>query len=164
MSSQVVVDDGFSFSSSLERAKNQAAYHEEDLFLTVAGRVVAAMDKQGISRSGLARKMGVSPAYITKILRGHANLSLGTLAKLASALGLKWECLLIQQGCNINLIAGCDASGEFYSKMTQTIPLKNCAWETPQSSDELSRDDYSSQVKRRTMEHKEVGDGVSIPA
>ena len=163
MSSQVIIDDGFSFSSSLERAKKQAAYYEEDLLVTVAGRIVATMDKQGVSRSELARKMGVSPAYITKILRGHANLGLETLAKLAFALGLKWECLLIPQDCNINLIAGCDASGKVYCKMTQTIPLKNSACEAPQLSCEPSFDNYSK-VTFRNVEKKEVGSGLSVSA
>ena len=54
------------------------------------------MEKQGVSRSELARRMDVSPAYITKILRGHTNLGLETLAKLAFALELKWEFRLIQ--------------------------------------------------------------------
>ncbi len=97
MSSKIIIDDGFSFSDSLERAKTNSAYYEEDLLITVAERIISAMKKQGVSRSELARRMGVSPTYITKVLRGHANLSLETLAKLAFALELKWECLLIQQ-------------------------------------------------------------------
>ncbi len=164
MSSQVIVDDGFSFSSSLEQAKKQAAYYEEDLLVTVAGRVVAAMNKHGVSRSDLARKMGVSPAYITKILRGHANLSLESLAKLAFALGLKWECLLIQQDCNIDLIAGCDAPGGFCIKTTQTISQKKSAWGMLLPSDEQVIGDYSFQVKRQNMEYKEVGSGLSVSA
>ncbi len=40
------------------------------------------MEQQGISKSDLAKRMGVSPAYITKVLRGANNF---TLRKLSDA-------------------------------------------------------------------------------
>jgi transcriptional regulator with XRE-family HTH domain len=53
--------------------------------------ILAVMEQRGISRSELARRLGASPAYVTKILRGDANFTLASLAKLAAALGAELE-------------------------------------------------------------------------
>ena len=34
----------------------------------------------------MARRLGTSPAYVTKVLRGNANFTLATIVKLARAL------------------------------------------------------------------------------
>lgn len=49
--------------------------------------IFLTMERKGISRSELARRLGTSPAYVTKILRGNANFTLATMVKLARALG-----------------------------------------------------------------------------
>jgi transcriptional regulator with XRE-family HTH domain len=49
--------------------------------------VCVLMQKQGISRAELARRMGTSRAYITKLLDGNANFTLETITKVAMALG-----------------------------------------------------------------------------
>ncbi|MGL4398710.1 MAG: helix-turn-helix domain-containing protein, partial [Luteolibacter sp.] len=38
-------------------------------------------------RTALADKIGSSPAYITKILRGETNFTLDSMVKIATALG-----------------------------------------------------------------------------
>jgi transcriptional regulator with XRE-family HTH domain len=53
--------------------------------------VLAVMERRGISRSELARRLGASPAYVTKILRGDANFTLASMAKLAAALEAELE-------------------------------------------------------------------------
>lgn len=45
------------------------------------------MDEQGVSRAELARRLGTSRAYITKLLGGNANFTLETMTKVAMALG-----------------------------------------------------------------------------
>jgi len=101
----IPVKGGFSFEKALEEAKKHYDYYEEGLFVTIAERVVDAMHAKRVSRSELARRLKVSPAYVTKILRGHANLSLESLAKVAFALNLKWECLLIPLKSELGLFA-----------------------------------------------------------
>lgn len=49
--------------------------------------VVRGMEQAGISRAELARRLGTSPAYVTKILRGNVNFTLASLVKLARAVG-----------------------------------------------------------------------------
>lgn len=43
------------------------------------------MSKSKLSKSDLARRIGSSPAYITKVLRGDSNLTINTMVKLARA-------------------------------------------------------------------------------
>lgn len=57
------------------------------LSVKLAMKVRSLMASEGICQSELARRMGVSPAQITKILSGHENLGLKTIAKIESALG-----------------------------------------------------------------------------
>jgi transcriptional regulator with XRE-family HTH domain len=49
-------------------------------------RVITKMVEARMARSELAHRMKVAPSYITKILRGDENLTLETIAKVASAL------------------------------------------------------------------------------
>lgn len=48
-------------------------------------QVNARMLAQGVSNTELARRMGTSPAYVTRLFRGSANLSVQTMTKLAHA-------------------------------------------------------------------------------
>lgn len=45
------------------------------------------MEEQKVSRAELARRLGTSRAYVTKLLGGNANFTLQTMAKVAMALG-----------------------------------------------------------------------------
>lgn len=43
------------------------------------------MQAQGLSNAELPQRMGTSPAYITRLFRGSANLSADTMVELARA-------------------------------------------------------------------------------
>jgi len=45
------------------------------------------MEEQGVSRAELARRLGTSKAYITKVMGADANFTLTTMTRLARALG-----------------------------------------------------------------------------
>ena len=45
------------------------------------------MNKQGVSRADLARRLGTSPPYVTKVLRGQTNMTLKTVSDCFFALG-----------------------------------------------------------------------------
>lgn len=49
-------------------------------------RVLLRMKELGLNNTTLAKRMKVSRPYITKVLRGDANFSFRTAAKLAAAL------------------------------------------------------------------------------
>ena len=45
------------------------------------------MEEQGISRAELARRLGTSKAYVTKVLGADVNFTLATMNRLAAAVG-----------------------------------------------------------------------------
>jgi transcriptional regulator with XRE-family HTH domain len=67
--------------------ENDPEYWSEGLKLDFAEEVGRLMEEQNVSRAELARRLGTSPAYVTKILRWTANLTLISMSKIALALG-----------------------------------------------------------------------------
>src|SRR5450830_1616316 len=51
--------------------------------------LVADMDAQGVSGAELARRMGTSWAWVSRVLAGECNLTVASMGKLAFALGMK---------------------------------------------------------------------------
>ena len=145
---------GYNFLEGLERAKTRLAYYEEGLFIDVAARVIDAMETSGMTRSELARRMKVSPAYITKILRGHANLSLESLAKVAFALDLKWACILIPKTQTMGLFSLTDEDGSASIRTVETATIKQ--WKSTPAQDE---DAYVDGVQTKGICHE-----LRIPA
>jgi transcriptional regulator with XRE-family HTH domain len=66
---------------------NDPEYWAEGLKLDFAEEVGRLMEEQNVSRAELARRLGTSPAYVTKILRWTANLTLTSMSKIALAFG-----------------------------------------------------------------------------
>ena len=56
----------------------------------ISRRVIAVIKNQSDNNQGkLAAQIGVSPQHISKILKGRENLTLETIAKLSTALGVE---------------------------------------------------------------------------
>ncbi len=92
-----------SFFKALEKGHKHWAYEAEGLKLEVADLIDVLMKEQGINRSTLAEKVGVSPAYITKALHGYANLTLNTLAKFGYALDHRFRMIKVPLECDSNI-------------------------------------------------------------
>ena len=58
-----------------------------DKAASIAITVLMLLDRQKMTKQQLAEKMGVKPQYISRVVKGHANLTLDTIAKLEKALG-----------------------------------------------------------------------------
>ena len=54
----------------------------------IAIRTAMAMKRQNITRSDVATRMGCSPQYVSRLLKGEENLSLETICKLENALNV----------------------------------------------------------------------------
>jgi transcriptional regulator with XRE-family HTH domain len=78
------------FKQDVEWARQHPEYWSEKFKLDVATLVAERLDQLGISQAELARRMGTSPAFVTKILRGYHNWTLETLAKAGVVLGMQW--------------------------------------------------------------------------
>ena len=69
----------------LKNYKKDPEYIFEGLVFDLSCELKELMKKKGITKKELARRMGVSPAYITKIFSG-SNVSLKTVARVLAAM------------------------------------------------------------------------------
>lgn len=60
----------------------------QDLIVNVTEQIWAAMEAAGVSKADLARALNTSKSNITQLLSGSRNLTLSTLADIASALNV----------------------------------------------------------------------------
>lgn len=75
------------WSAFIAAAERKPAYWAEGAWLQFTEELLALMTAQNVTRAELARRVGVSPAYITKVFRGTVNLTLETMSGLALAVG-----------------------------------------------------------------------------
>jgi len=54
----------------------------------IAIKIAVAMKRQNLSRQDVAERMGCSPQYISRLLKGEENFSLETICKLEDALNI----------------------------------------------------------------------------
>jgi transcriptional regulator with XRE-family HTH domain len=76
-----------SFSQLLSEAKKRDAYWVARTISTFTEELHQLAGQGNITRAELARRLGTSPAYITKILRGNVNFTVDTMVRLARAVG-----------------------------------------------------------------------------
>jgi transcriptional regulator with XRE-family HTH domain len=70
-------------------------------------------DELGISRAELAKRLGTSPEYVTKVLNGSAgNFQLSTMAKWARALGAIVQIRLIKEGEEVVRVVDYETAAE----------------------------------------------------
>lgn len=90
-----------SFAALYAKLEPTPAYQAEKLAVAFLAELNTFMKASGVSNAELARRAGVSPAYITKVFRGPSNLSIETLTKLADALGCKVHLHLANNGADV---------------------------------------------------------------
>lgn len=75
-----------SFEDLYREAERREEYWVAGAILEFTESLTSAMEAQGVSRAELARRLGVSAAYVTKMLRGNANFTLRSMVRAARAL------------------------------------------------------------------------------
>ncbi len=73
-----------------QEAQKDPAYWTAKVTHSFAISLNNMMIKKNVTRTDLAKKVGVSKAYITKVLRGEVNFTIETMVKFAMAL----ECVI----------------------------------------------------------------------
>ncbi|MDQ0290205.1 helix-turn-helix domain-containing protein [Oligosphaera ethanolica] len=86
------------FSGLFDWAEQQDDYWLEGVKIEFAEQILAQMDARGMSRKELARRLGTSPAYVTKILRGTTNFTLESMVSIARALDCELRAYLHKEG------------------------------------------------------------------
>ena len=75
------------FRRFVQEAQSSVNYWVDVPITEFAEDVWRLMEEQKVSRAELARRLGTSRAYVTKLLGGNANFTLQTMTKVAMALG-----------------------------------------------------------------------------
>lgn len=77
---------GPGFDDIFRWAEERDEYWIEGAKIEFAEEVVRQLAANRMARKELARRLGTSPAYITKVLRGSTNFTLESMVRLARAL------------------------------------------------------------------------------
>lgn len=78
--------------SYIEQNQYTVDYQTELSIIDFNEKIIAKMEELKISRAELAKRLGVSKAFVTKVLNGNPNMTIKTLISLTLAL----DCQLYQ--------------------------------------------------------------------
>jgi len=78
-----------SFKELFEEAESHPDFHKELAILEFTEELSRVMRDMDVSGTELGRRIGSSQAYISRVLNGGANFTLGSMTKLAMALGME---------------------------------------------------------------------------
>lgn len=79
-----------SFQELVKQIKETETFDKEVVLSSVSDQIAFLMKKDGVKKAELARRLGKSRAYITKILQGNVNFTIDTLVQIARALGYQF--------------------------------------------------------------------------
>src|SRR5882724_4662264 len=86
------------FQELVTKIKEMDAYDLEVARDEVSNQIDLMMKKERVSKAELARRLGKSRAYVTKILQGNTNFTLDTLVKIAKVLEYKFTPMFVPKG------------------------------------------------------------------
>ena len=72
-----------SFADTFQDAMQSDEFWTDYAILEFTTKLSQTIKQKGISKAELARRMETSQAYITKLFRGEANLTIASMVKLA---------------------------------------------------------------------------------
>ena len=81
--------EGKDFSNAEERA-----FAREGLVYNVTEDILLVLEDLDVSKKELARRLGKSRSYVTQVLGGARNMTLGSLSDICFALGVKPKVVL----------------------------------------------------------------------
>jgi plasmid maintenance system antidote protein VapI len=87
-----------SFDDLFQRVEQDPAYWVDRAILDFTDEVARTMGEHEVSRAELARRIGSSQAYVSKVLNSNANFTIGSMVKLGRALGSEVRFHLAHQG------------------------------------------------------------------
>lgn len=74
------------FKALIAKARERDSYRAAKVTLDFTEDLVRLMEQRGVSNAELAKKIGSSPAYVTKVLRGDTNFTIETMVRFARVL------------------------------------------------------------------------------
>jgi ribosome-binding protein aMBF1 (putative translation factor) len=86
-----------SLKRKLQNPEFRAAYDAEDKRIELVLQIIKLRQRRGMTQSDLAKAIGTRQANVSRLERFDANLTLGTLEKVAQALGANLEIDLVPE-------------------------------------------------------------------
>ena len=99
----------------VDEAKQTDAYWVESAKLEFALTLEQQRRAAGLSYADLAKKMGTSAAYVSKVFRGDTNLTIESMVKLARATGGQLD---------MRILVG-EVAAKAYSRAAVTEPVSS---------------------------------------
>ena len=119
MTAKQVRDMFFAPGTDFSRAEDRALARE-DLIYNVTEDVLVAMEHADVSRKELARRLGRSKSYVTQLLTGARNMTLGTLSDICFALDITPRVSLLDGMAS----EGVSASDSTHWEAQRTAPVR----------------------------------------
>jgi transcriptional regulator with XRE-family HTH domain len=91
------------FKKLQDKYQNDLESITEGVLLNINEQIVRLLERNRVTRSELAEKLGVSNAYITKLLNGNENLTIKQLVRLAVALGCTIDVTVLPKRHSLDL-------------------------------------------------------------
>lgn len=84
------------FKAFIEESSKGDSYWVESAKIKFAFDLETKLRKAGMTYAALAQKLGTSAAYITKVFRGDANMTIESMVKLARATGGQLDIQIVE--------------------------------------------------------------------
>jgi transcriptional regulator with XRE-family HTH domain len=107
------------FANLIDKQKQDGRLQIDAAKLELSEQIYQAMESKGITEAELSRRLGVSRAYVNKILQGNVNFTIETLVKIGQALDYKFEFQFVDKTTKADVL---DAE-IVYEKIEKTIPM-----------------------------------------
>ena len=135
MTTKQVRDMFFAPGAHFSRAEDRALAREE-LIYNVTEDLLVVMERLEVSKKELARRLGRSKSYVTQLLSGARNMTLGTLSDICFALGITPGITLLDE----DGVGYYEEDGEAHWKEESVSPLR---YEVLNSRNIINRQDPS---------------------
>ena len=90
-----------SFEELYREAKQKDAYWTADAIYSFTEELARLAKIEGVSRAEIARRLGTSAAYITKVFRGDANFTVESMVRLARVVGARLHVHIALEGHHV---------------------------------------------------------------
>lgn len=89
------------FIEKIEKFKDDPEFIAEGIILEFTEKIVSIMQEKNINRAELAKRLGVSKAFVTKLLNGNPNLTIKSMVSIAKTLGCELNIDIFPEGFEI---------------------------------------------------------------
>jgi transcriptional regulator with XRE-family HTH domain len=116
---ELVTEETSGIHARMEALRSRRGWMKKAVAISVA--ILAKLQEKKWSQAELARAAGVSPQYISRIIKAEENLSLETITKLESALGTELITIIAPQLHSATLISKSFYHADSAIKTTKSI-------------------------------------------